>query len=486
MSFQGLQARFNRLHQESAAWKLLKADNAPLILAFLADLFDEENEILFGRARIALDATLKQCRESGLWETETSGGTYLNQWIQAGWLRELDDQLSKTDACEVALRFCVSLGQREVSTTASHLRIVQEAVRDFAVATSPNPDERILLLEHRKIEIQREIDGLQQGVVPLLSEAEQHERLREIYQLASVLTGDFRRVEDEIRELDQSVRVQMIESGGNRGEILLDVLNKEKLVAETDAGRAFEGFFQLLCDQNRTMEFREQLRSILSRSVAERLSPQQQQFLTQLFRELSRESERVFQIRRRTEESLRVYLESGAFFENRAVDRLLGRLERLAVSFKEEGIDLKTPTDLYLPVGIARIASPDSLRLRQPDDHLDITDLQEHVNATTPSAAMLDCLEAVPVLEIARKMQAVLRQRGPMTIAGIVQQQPVTAGLEELVALLRVAKAVGAAALEDKESLEVSDKQGSCLHATIPRYLVSAELFPDNMDELVI
>lgn len=191
----------------------------------------------------------------------------------------MDDRLSKTDACEVALRFCLKLGQREVITTASHLRIVQEAVRDFAVAVSPSPDERILLLEHRKGEIQREIDGLHQGIVPLLSEAEQHERLREIYQLASVLTGDFRRVEDEIRELDQAVRVQMIESSGNRGEILLQVFNKEKLVAETDAGRAFEGFFQLLCDQNRTTEFREQLRNILSRPVAESLSSQQHQFL---------------------------------------------------------------------------------------------------------------------------------------------------------------------------------------------------------------
>lgn len=47
MSFQGLHARCNRLYQENAAWKMLKADNAPLVLAFLADLFDEENEIPF-------------------------------------------------------------------------------------------------------------------------------------------------------------------------------------------------------------------------------------------------------------------------------------------------------------------------------------------------------------------------------------------------------------------------------------------------------
>ncbi len=48
MSFQGLQAKYNRLHGESAAWKLLRADNAPYILAFIADLFSEESELPFG------------------------------------------------------------------------------------------------------------------------------------------------------------------------------------------------------------------------------------------------------------------------------------------------------------------------------------------------------------------------------------------------------------------------------------------------------
>lgn len=150
MSFQGLQAKYRRLFQESAAWKLLRADNSPVILAFISDIFSDESEVPFGRARIALNAELEQCRESGIWQTETGAGAYLNQWIRAGWLREMDNQLTKTDASEIALRFCQGLDQRGTGTTASHLRIVQEAVRDFSVAISPNPDERIILLECRK------------------------------------------------------------------------------------------------------------------------------------------------------------------------------------------------------------------------------------------------------------------------------------------------------------------------------------------------
>lgn len=490
MNFQGLQAKYRRLFQESAAWKLLRADNAPVILAFISDLFSEESEVPFGRARIALDAELERCRESGVWETETGAGTYLNQWIRAGWLREMDDQLTKTDASEVALRFCQGLDQRGTGTTASHLRIVQEAVRDFAVAISPNPDERLTLLEYRRDEIQREIDALNAGVVTELSEAQQRERIREIYQLASVLTGDFRRVEDEIRELDQDIRVQMIESDANRGGILLSVMEKEALLANTDAGSAFEGFFQLLCDQNRSTEFRDQLRSILNQPVSEQLSQQQQQFLGQLMRELSRESDRVFKIRRRTEESLRAYIESGAAFENRAVDQLLSQLERLAVEFKEAATDyeseLKAATTLSLPVGTIRIGSPDTMRLKSPDDKLDTFGVEEEVNSRSPSTEMLDCLDAVQVKEVAYRIRDTLLQFGPMTIASVVSRHPMQSGLEELVAYLRVAKSVGATTLEDKEELEIQDKQGVRLKASIPKYLLTADLFPDDIEEMVI
>lgn len=486
MNFQGLQAKYRRIFQENAAWKLLRADNAPIILAFISDLFAEESEVPFGRARIALAAELEWYSEQGVWETETNAGAYLNQWIRAGWLRELDDQITKTDASEIALRFCKGLDQRSTGTSASHLRIVQEAVRDFAVAISPNANERITLLEDRKAEIEREISALNAGVVVELTEVQQRERMREIYHLASILTGDFRRVEDEIRELDQDIRVQMIESDSTRGDVLSAVMEKEALLATTDAGGAFEGFFQLLCDQNRTSEFRSQLQSILSQPVAKQLSEQQQQFLNHLMRELSRESERVFKIRRRTEESLRAYIESGAALENRAVDQLLAQLERLAVELKEKGVKAAKATSLSLPSGAIKISSIDSMRLKQPDEKLDVSNIEEQKNASTPSIDMLKCLNAVQIQEVAFRTHKTLLACGPMTIAAVVEKHPMAAGLEELVAYLRVAKSVGATTLVGKESVDMKDTQGAQLQASIPIYLLSAEMFPANIKDLVI
>ncbi len=485
MNIAAFHSRFSRLKSEHVAWRLLRADNAPLILAFVSEVFREESEVAFGRARVVLESELSRLRDEGR-ELEKSAGAYLREWIHAGWLRELDDQLTCTDACDVAMRFCQSLEQREVHASASHLRIVQDAVNQLAVDLSPNPEERITLLEHKKATLQREIDNLAAGVVHELSAAEQRERIREIYQLAAVLTGDFRRVEDEIRSLDQSLRVQMIESGGSRGEVILALLEKEHLLAESDAGRAFDGFFQLLCDQNRSVEFREQLRSILGRSAAHHLSAEETRFLGHLARELTRESKRVFQVRRRTEESLRAYVESGAHMENRAVERLLRQLEQSAVQFNESNINLEVNLPLNLPSGSVKISSIDSLRLRVPEEQLDTRNIQAQENHSNPSGLMLDCLESVQLIEVASRMRDTLRQKGSMTVAVMIQQHVIDAGLEELVAYLRVAKNVGAAHLQGKEKISVRDRTGTYIQATIPCYQLSAEMFPEELSEVIL
>lgn len=486
MNIQGLQAAYRRLYHESPVWKLLRADNAPHILAFIVELFSEENEVTYGRARNVLDEFIKYSREQGIWLTENNATYYLNSWIQAGWLREMDDKLSRTDASETVLRFCRNLDERGTSTTASHLRIVQDAVRDFAAAVSENVDERVQLLEQKKSLIQKEIDDLQAGVVMQLNEAAQREGIREIYQLASILTGDFRRVEDEIRQLDKELRLDMIGGNYSRGEVLLSLMEKEQLLAQSDAGSAFDSFCQLLQDQNRSTEFREQLRSILSHPAADQLSEYQRKYLSQLMRELGRESSRVFQVRRRTEEGLRAYIESGSALENRVIDQLLGQLSKQAVSLLEQELDLKTELQANLTSGFVQLSSPENLALKSPDEHMDTRGVQLQQNRKEPSDQMLNHLQSVQIKAVAKKVYAAVSHKGVMTIAHLTNEYPLQQGLEELVVYLRIAKAVNAPQIQQTEQVQFRDRTGVHLKASIPVFCLSADLFPENIDNLAL
>lgn len=481
MNFSHSLAKYRRLYEENKVWKLLRATTAPLILAFIEQVFSSgQNEISYSQARILLDAEL----EKNHWYADTPAAIYINQWVKDGWLREMDNKLTKTDTCEIALRFCQSFDERNINTSASHLRIVQEAVRELVIALNENPEERIALLNQRKAELEKEITNIQTKGINTLSDQQRRERLREIYQLASVLTNDFRYVEDEIRRLDQEIRIKMIEKDNNRGEVLQATMDQEALLAQSDAGSAFESFFQLLCDSNRSTEFKEQLDIILNQISDNYLQPRQRKFLKRLLQELTQESEHIFQIRRRTEENLKTYIKSGAAQEKRTVDRLITQLEQLAVNFSKNNINLKQATHLILPTGNIEINSPDSICLREPIAAIQITDITEHTNSVVPSETVLTLLDTIQIKEVADSIYHNLCTFGPLTIAGLVEKKPINFGLEELVAYLRIAQHIQATDLNEKESIIIQDKQGIQIKATLPKYLLSASLFPDNLEEL--
>lgn len=481
MNFSHSLAKYRRLYKENKVWKLLRATTAPLILAFIEQVFSSgQNEISYSQARILLDAEL----EKEQWYADTPAAIYINQWVKDGWLREMDNKLTKTDTCEIALRFCQSFDERNINTSASHLRIVQEAVRELVIALNENPEERIALLNQRKAELEKEITNIQTKGINTLSDQQRRERLREIYQLASVLTNDFRYVEDEIRRLDQEIRIKMIEKDNNRGEVLQATMDQEALLAQSDAGSAFESFFQLLCDSNRSTEFKEQLDIILNQISDNYLQPRQRKFLKRLLQELTQESEHIFQIRRRTEENLKTYIKSGAAQEKRTVDRLITQLEQLAVNFSKNNINLKQATNLILPTGNIEINSPDSICLKEPIAAIQITDITEHTNSVVPSETVLTLLDTIQIKEVADSIYHNLCTFGPLTIAGLVEKKPINFGLEELVAYLRIAQHIQATDLNEKESIIIQDKQGIQIKATLPKYLLSASLFPDNLEEL--
>jgi uncharacterized protein DUF3375 len=486
VSFQGLLAKNKRLHQESTTWRLLRATSAPLVLAFLDDVFTDISEISVNEAEVLLEAELRHLRDTGKWTAETPASALLKSWTDSGWLRELDNNLSKTDALDTAIRFAHGLDNRSVGTSASHLRIVQESVRDFALATSPNVEDRLAILATKKEEIEREIAALESGEVEQLTDLQQRERIREIFQLAYVLPSDFRLVEDKIRQLDHDLRVKMIQDDATHGDVLRYMMDQEDLLAETEAGGAFKGFYTLLCDNNRNMELRGHIKDILSKPAAHYLRPFEKQFLSKLMRELTKESARVFTVRKRTEEALRAYVESGSAAENKAVNKLLGEIERLAVELKEHGVKTDSPTSLSLTTGPIKVTSPHAIKPRMPTEKIDVSAITTAINNTSPSQSMMDALDAVSVKEVAFNMERTLNRHGPMTVKQLSEYSPIQKGLEELVAHLRVAHAVKATELPEKEEVFIQDKKGNMLKASIPSYVMSAELFPDDLNDLAI
>lgn len=156
------------------------------------------------------------------------------------------------------------------------------------------------------------------------------------------------------------------------------------------------------------------------------------------------------------------------------------------MTFKDQEVGLRTPLAVYLPSGSFTVRSPSSIRLRLPGERLDTSKVVAHTNSSSASDTMLESLETVKILEVATGLRVLLDANGPMTVGQLLWHRPIQGGLEELVAHIRIAKAVDAITLEDREQVLVRDRDGQQILASIPQLLLSADQFPEDLEMLAL
>jgi Protein of unknown function (DUF3375) len=170
------------LRGHSPAWRLLRADNAPLILSFLQRVFVEGSVRSIAATELAsvLDDELYALNERLAHEGQPrfpkSAQAYLDDWTSAesGWLRKFypDDSdephFDATPAVEKALQWVQVLGERSFVGTESRLNTVFLLLRQIVDGTDADPDSRVAQLLSQRRAIDEEIARVQAGDFELL------------------------------------------------------------------------------------------------------------------------------------------------------------------------------------------------------------------------------------------------------------------------------------------------------------------------------
>ena len=473
---------YSSLTAANRTLKLLRADNAPLIMAFLKNIFQNESEVDYIEAREKLNEFLGDLRRSasGDGEAGVSATAYFREWLRNGWIRELNNRLTMTDAAQKALSICNMLNSRIVSTSATHLQILQTEIQKLFIQLSSDKKERIRELRARKKEIEDEIELIRSGKDAELTPQEQREKIRAVYDLASRLPEDFRRLEEESRDADRQIRIRISESRYTKGEILGAVLRDEREQRLTDYGAAYEGFMTLLSDKNTTDNFTRQLQSILDKPVARNLTEEQQFFLRNLVDRLNFESSRVIRIRQRIDENIRMYVESAGFEENRLMAKTLRKLEKLALNMKNvKNVTLtRAEINLCIENSDVTVNSVEGILLREPVSLIDNNSCQVHENSRELSQDVLGMLDTVRMKDIRQRVSRGLRsRRGEVSVAEIISENAVHYGLQEVVAYVRIFHEMKARVVpEVYDVIEVDDNKhrGGRLRIRLPRQVVDA------------
>jgi hypothetical protein len=322
------------------AWRLLRADNAPLIASFLDRVFLKPNVRQMPESELAnhLDDDLfKLRREFGETKFPREARAYLDEWAsdKNGWLRKRyvdgDDeaQFDITPATEAALTWLASLGERSFIGTESRLRTVFDLLRNLVNDTESDVVARAAELARRRAEIDAEMARLATGDIPILDDAVIRDRFHLITETAQSLLSDFRAVEHNFRLLDRDARIKISTWEGSKGDLLDRILGDRDAIAESDQGRSFRAFYDLLMSTDRQDELTWLLDRMLALDPVRQLKPDKR--LKRIHYDWLTAAEATQRTVAKLSAELRRYLDDKAWLENRRIMRILRDIEAHAI-----------------------------------------------------------------------------------------------------------------------------------------------------------
>nr|WP_296749874.1 DUF3375 domain-containing protein [Thioalkalivibrio sp.] len=463
-----------RLRRESA-WALLALDHAPAALGLLqVHLLDKERRLPSSILLERLRQDLEQLRAQGI-DLPQTAEAYLGNWLRTGYLMRSfqpgasEEEYELSASAVRALQFIQGLSERRAFATETRLSLVIDQLRQLAEQTETDPQVRIDALLRERARLDEEIEAVRSGRVEPLPEERALERTREILALAQELANDFRRVRDEFQTLNRSLREQIVENEGSRGEVLEKVFSGVDLVAESDAGRTFRAFWRLLTDPEQTLDFEEALDRVLTRDFARRLDRRERRFLMQVTRVLLDNGGEVHEVFQQFARGLKQFVQSRAYQEQRRLNRLLRQAQRSALEVKEHF----RPTD---DIGHELHLTSANLRsLAQWQLHDPSLDRVEGGIATASQAEI--SLEAVGELlaqseidfrRLRQQVDALLARHEQVSVADVIEHYPAEQGLGTIVGLLALASREGIPSeVRDRVCWTGLDGVARCAH--IPR-----------------
>jgi len=461
------------LRTQHAAWRLLRADNASLVLSFLDRVFGEENAgslaavDLISRLADELYAVNERLGESRF---PRPAKAYLDDWAApaAGWLRKFyptgsdEPHFEVTPAVERALSWLRSLRARAFVGTESRLNTIFDLLRQMVYGAEGDPQVRLEELRRRQRELERDIAEVTAGNVALLGATGQRDRYQQFAATARELLADFREVEGNFRALDRQLRERIAGFDGGKGELLDVVLGDRDAITDSDQGRSFQAFYDFLLSPQRQDELGDLLQRVAHIESIEDPDPR----LRHIHYDWLDACERTQATVRLLSDQLRRFLDDHAWVENRRIMDLLHSIEAAALRLRDTPPPFTVEIDGTAPV----VALPMERPLYAPATRTRIDSSVETGGGDADPAALFDHVH-VDRARLAADVRRALRQRPRVGLAELVGDQPLEHGLAELVGYLSLRDSTFGVVFDEAvpERVSWSDRDGVTRVATLPR-----------------
>lgn len=474
-------ATLEALRLSHPAWRLLCADQAPLVACFLQRVFIIPNQ------RVMSQSDLAEALEDELFALKERLGPkafpkkaleYLNDWSanDKGWLRKFYRQGSDephfdlTPSTEKAIAWLASLTERSFVGTESRLLTLFELLKQMSEGSETDPERRIAELEKRRDELNNEIARIEDGDLRLLDEAALKDRFQQFVNVARELLTDFREVEQNFRSLDRKVREQIALWDGGKGALLEEIMGERDAIADSDQGRSFHAFWDFLMSSSRQEELTLLLERVLALPAIASTSPDPR--LRRVHYDWLEAGEHTQRTVATLSQQLRKFLDDAAWLENRRIMDILRNIEVKAIELRanpptEEIMSLENvAVDIDLP--LERPLYTPKTKIKIKHNAIEASDEDDIDTGALFSKIFVDSAA------LARHIRQSLRENSQVTLCELIEKHPVEQGLAELLTYFQLATSGSFDAViseQETDTVEWQQANGATKQATLPRII---------------
>ncbi|MFB9652749.1 DUF3375 domain-containing protein [Pseudarthrobacter oxydans] len=480
----------SRLLSEDPAWRLLRANNAAIAVAVLSKHLGGEQRRLAAPALFEqVEEDLEELRGNGF-DLPQTAQAYCNSWRNDGILIRRTAEGSREETFELslgslqAIRFVTELSEPRQAVTESRLATILDRVRVLARETDPDSTSRLRALHEERARIDAQIERAAGGDVDVLSAEQAAERLRDVLSLIEEIPSDFARVRSELEQLNRDLRERLIEQDAPRGSVLDDIFRGVDLLAASEAGRSFSGFYALLLDPEQGRDFEDSIDTIMDREFTSRLSVTQVRTLRRILPTLQDRSSEIHAVMTAFSRSLRRFVQSQELEQDRLINRRLRSALRQALE-TSQSVKPYAKTELSLDLTSVPLNTVAALNMHNPADFEAAGEITEH-DAETVDIEELRALaraSEIDMIELTGNINAVLSRQSSATIADVLADRPATQGVASVVGLLVLAEE-HATALSGREDVTwqppafSTNGSGTTRRGTVGRYLFTERIDP--------
>lgn len=324
------------------AVKLLRSQNAALTLTFLHRAFKEHHAVAVPEShlRARLDNFLDEARALRPGAYAQTAAEYLAAWCgpEQLLLKKLySDEANEpvfelTTAAERAMQWLEDLHARPFVGAESRLELIFHQLEEIVLFSTPDVERRLAALRSQQAALQAQIDAIEAtNTAEAYTSVQLTERFANALDLARGLTGDFRQLEENFKEVARVLAEAPTKPGATKGRIVGQLLDTHGALKNSAQGQSFYAFWNLLLSPERQRRWREMVRQVYQiDGVDARLRANR--LLERLSRRLLVEGERVVRSNERMAATLRRALESATTGEDQRLRGLIREVQQIALA----------------------------------------------------------------------------------------------------------------------------------------------------------